>query len=365
MNRRRYGIYHELEVRGRSGEIEQQAFRDTLDQIELADQLGYDSAWFVEHHFTRGFSHSSAPDLVLAAASARTKNIRLGMGVSLLPFLSPIRIAERVGTLDVISGGRVEFGTGRGASPLEYQAFQRPFEQSREIWEDHLAAVEEIFEADGGEVTREGTYYNIPGVSILPRPVQKPGPPVWVASTSLAGFTAAAKGGYNLLCIPILKGLPELAKDIAEYKRVLAENGHDPEKARIGCLVPWFVSANGEGLEDAVSAFMWYIRRQVNLVTPPDYTDAQHATYKVFGQLAAGMSEEKAIATLSEHRMVVMEDVAGSKKVAEEFFDAGVTDLLGQFRVGGLKHELVSRSMELFANEVVNIKDVVKLGVAK
>lgn len=355
MNKRRYGIYHELEVRGRSGEIEQQSFNETMEQIELADELGYSSAWFVEHHFTRGFSHSSAPDLVLAAVARTTKNIRFGVGVSLLPFLSPIRIAERIGTLDVISGGRVEFGTGRGASPLEYQAFQRPFEKSREIWEDHLAAVEEIFDANGAEVTREGTYYNIPGVSILPRPVQKPGPPIWVASTSLAGFTAAAKGGYNLLCIPILKGLPELSKDIAEYKRVLAENGHDPEKARIGCLVPWFVSDDGSGMEEAVAAFMWYIRRQVNLVTPPDYTDAQHATYKVFGQLAAGMSEEDAIKTLNEHRMIVMDDIAGSKKAVEEFFDAGVTDILGQFRVGGLSHELVNRSMEIFAKEVVDI----------
>jgi hypothetical protein len=105
-----------------------------------------------------------------------------------------------------------------------------------------------------------------------------------------------------------------------------------------------------------VSAFMWYIRRQVNLVTPPDYTDAQHATYKVFGQLAAGMSEEKAIATLNEHRMVVMDDIAGSKKAMEEFFEAGVTDLLGQFRVGGLQDSLVRRSMQLFANDVAGFE---------
>ncbi len=355
MPERRYGIYHELEVRGRTSEIEQRCFHETLEQIELADQLGYNSAWFVEHHFTRGFSHSSAPDLLLAAASRSTESIRLGVGVSLLPFLSPIRVAERIGTLDVISNGRVEFGTGRGASPLEYQAFQRPFEQSREIWEDHLAAVEEIFAADGKEVTREGTYYSIPGVSILPRPVQKPGPPVWVASTSLAGFTAAAKGGYNLLCIPILKGLEALSEDIAEYKRVLEENGHDPAEKRIGCLVPWFVTPDGSGMDEAVAAFMWYIRRQVNLVTPPDYTDSQHATYKVFGQLAAGMSEENAISTLNEHRMIVMDDIDGSKKAEDEFFEAGVTDLLGQFRVGGLSHELVSRSMQVFANDVTRM----------
>ena len=80
--------------------------------------------------------------------------LAFGLGVMLLPFLSPIRVAERVATLDILSNGRVLFGTGRGASPIEYQAFQRPFEQSRQIWEDHLDAVLEIFSADGGEVTR-------------------------------------------------------------------------------------------------------------------------------------------------------------------------------------------------------------------
>jgi alkanesulfonate monooxygenase SsuD/methylene tetrahydromethanopterin reductase-like flavin-dependent oxidoreductase (luciferase family) len=241
--KKHYGIFHELEVRGRTTEVEQQSFHEVLAQIELADRLGYNSAWFVEHHFTRGFSHSSAPDLVLAAAARNTSHIHLGLGVVLLPFLNPIRVAERIGTLDVISNGRVEFGTGRGASPIEYQAFQRPFEQSRQIWEDHLDAVLEIFKADGAEVTRKGTYYDIPGVSVLPRPVQKPHPRVWVASTSTAGFTAAAEQGHNLLCIPILKGLEGLAEDIQEYKRVLAENDHDPDKARIGvwvvCLTSW------------------------------------------------------------------------------------------------------------------------------
>src|SRR3954467_9384024 len=120
-------MFYELEVRGRTREIEQRQFENVLAQISTADDLGYGSVWFVEHHFTRGFSHSSAPDLMLAAAARTTKNIKLGLGVVLLPFLSPIRVAERVATLDIISNGRVLFGTGRGASPREYQAFQRPF----------------------------------------------------------------------------------------------------------------------------------------------------------------------------------------------------------------------------------------------
>ena len=143
----RISLGYELEVRGRTREVEQRAFQNVIDQVVLGDRLGYDTAWFVEHHFTRGFSHSSAPDLVLAAISQRTERIHLGLGVVLLPFQSPIRTAERVATLDVLSGGRVEFGTGRGASPLEYQAFQRPFEKSRQIWEDSLEATLAIWRA--------------------------------------------------------------------------------------------------------------------------------------------------------------------------------------------------------------------------
>jgi len=352
MAKRNFGIFYEVAVRGRTSEIEHEMFHNVLKQIDLADSLGYDAAWFVEHHFTRGFSHSSAPDLMLAAAARTTKNIKLGLGVVLLPFLSPIRVAERVATLDIISNGRVLFGTGRGASPIEYQAFRRPFEQSRQIWEEHLDAVLEIFSADGAEVTREGTYYQIPGVSVLPRPIQKPYPEVWVASTSLDGFMAAAEHGYHLLCMPILKGLEGLAEDVAKYKAKLAERGFDPATRRVAMMVPWYVTQGSEPMDDVVSAFMWYIRRQVNLVAPPDYRDARHATFKVFGQLAAGMSEEKALEELTRNRMIVLADVAGSKKALDEFFAAGATDLIGQFEVGGMTHERTVSAMELFAREV-------------
>jgi alkanesulfonate monooxygenase SsuD/methylene tetrahydromethanopterin reductase-like flavin-dependent oxidoreductase (luciferase family) len=141
----RVGIGYELEVRGRSSEIEQQAFENLLTQGVLADRLGYSTLWMVQHHFTRGFSHSSAPDLVLAALSRITERIRLGLGVVLLPFNHPIRTAERVATLDILSRGRLEFGTGRGASPLEYQAFGMPFEKSRQLWEDNIDIVLKIF----------------------------------------------------------------------------------------------------------------------------------------------------------------------------------------------------------------------------
>jgi len=350
----RTGVFFEIEVRGRTPEVEQQAFENVLAQIVLAEELGFGSAWFVEHHFTRGFSHSSAPDLMIAAAARLTHRIRLGLGVVLLPFVHPVRTAERVATLDILSKGRIEFGTGRGASPLEYQAFKRPFELSREIWEENLDAVLQIWAADGEPLEIEHDLWAVPNVSVYPRPVQNPHPPVWVASTSLDGFIAAAKQGYDLLCMPILKGIDDLAEDLAQYKQTLAAHDFDPDERRIAMLVPWHVAAtHDEAISASADAMVWYIRRQVNQVVPPGYTDARHASYRVMGQLAAGLPPEEAISVLNEHGMAVLDDVEGSRKAMARFVDAGATDILGQFQVGGLDHEATASSMKLFANEVV------------
>ncbi|MCT9934032.1 LLM class flavin-dependent oxidoreductase [Planotetraspora sp. A-T 1434] len=349
----RISLGYELEVRGRTREVERQAFHNVIEQVVLGDELGFDTAWFVEHHFTRGFSHSSAPDLVLAAASQRTARIHLGLGVVLLPFQSPIRTAERVATLDIVSDGRVEFGTGRGASPLEYQAFQRPFEQSRALWEDSLEAVLAIWNADGEPVSRSTQFFEIPDVGVYPRPVQRPHPPVWVASTSLDGYLAAARKGYNLLGMTMLKGIDEVAADIAKYRECLADSGFDPDTRRIALMIPWFVGpTRDEAIAVAADPVLWYIRRQVNLVTPPDYYDARHATHRVLGQLAAGLPPDEAMATLREHLMVVVDDVAGSRKAVARIAEAGATDLILQAQVGGLAHGHVCDSMRRFMTEV-------------
>jgi alkanesulfonate monooxygenase SsuD/methylene tetrahydromethanopterin reductase-like flavin-dependent oxidoreductase (luciferase family) len=357
MAKLRAGLGYELEVRGRTKEVEQRAFENLIEQVTLADGLGYNTVWMVEHHFTRGFSHSSAPDIVLSALARVTQRIRLGLGVVLLPFSHPIRTAERVATMDIISGGRIEFGTGRGASPLEYQAFQRPFEQSRALWEQNLDTVLGIWEADGEPYSAEHEYWSVPDVGVYPRPVQEPHPPVWVASTSLDGYLQAARRGYNLLGMTMLKGIDDVAEDIAKYKEELERCGFDPETRKIGLMIPWHVApTTEEAYANAADAVMWYIRRQVNLVAPPDYYDARHASHRVLGALAAGQSQEEAIETLRENLMIVIDDVQGSRKAVERLEEAGVTDLVGQFQVGGLDNEHVLNSIKLFASDVVEVR---------
>jgi natural product biosynthesis luciferase-like monooxygenase protein len=351
-----FGIGYELEVRGRTREIEQRAFNNVLAQISMADELGYHSAWFVEHHFTRGFSHSSAPDLVLAAAARETRNIRLGLGVVLLPFSHPVRTAERIATLDVLSHGRVEFGTGRGASPLEYQVFQQPFEQSRRLWEVNVDTVLQILAADGEPVTIENEYWTIPSVGVYPRPVQEPYPPVWVASTSLDGFVAAAQRGFNLMVMPMVKGIDGLAEDLDVYRTTLEKSGFDPASRRVAAMIPWHVAATRDAARKTASdSLMWYMRRQLTLVVPPDTYDARHATYRVFGHEALDRPNDEAVDVLCEHLMVVIDDVESSRRAVARLQSEGITDVLCQFQVGGLDNDAVMNSINLFATEVAEL----------
>src|SRR6187397_3339648 len=142
----RFGVFYELQLpKPWVPDDEYTLLNNALDQIELADRLGFDFAWEVEHHFLEEYSHSSAPEVFLAAASQRTKQIRLGHGIIQLPTNHPARVAERVSTLDLLSHGRVELGIGEGSTTTELHPFGRRFRDKREIWEDAVAALIPMF----------------------------------------------------------------------------------------------------------------------------------------------------------------------------------------------------------------------------
>ena len=144
---------HQLPRPWRPG-AELKLFQDALDQVELADRVGFDHMWEVEHHFLEEYAHSSAPEVFLAAASQRSKRIRLGHGIVLLPpaYNHPARVAERIATLDLVSNGRVEFGTGESASVTELGGFDRDMDTKREVWEDALRCIIPMFRDQGVEL---------------------------------------------------------------------------------------------------------------------------------------------------------------------------------------------------------------------
>src|SRR6266850_2327073 len=197
----RFGIFYEHQFPrpwDEGGEL--QLFQDALDQVELADQLGIDHAWEVEHHFLEEYSHSSAPEVFLAAASQRTKQIRLGHGIVLMPpgYNHPARIAERIATLDLVSKGRVDFGTGESASRAELEGFGITPAERRAMWRETVEQVANMLALDPYP-GYQGKYFSMPVRNVVPKPVQKPHPPLWVACSRRETIHLAAKLGIGAL----------------------------------------------------------------------------------------------------------------------------------------------------------------------
>lgn len=194
----KFGIFYEHQLpREWEESSEHRLFQDSLQQIELADRLGFHYAWEVEHHFLEEYSHSSAPEVFLAAASQRTSNIRLGHGIVQMTTNHPARVAEKVATLDLISNGRVELGLGEGSSVTELHPFNLRFRDKRDIWEDAVKCTLPMFWNHGWEY--DGEYFKFPRRAVVPKPLQKPHPPLWVACSQLNTIKYAAHRGMGAL----------------------------------------------------------------------------------------------------------------------------------------------------------------------
>ncbi len=219
----KFGIFYELQrPRPWGPDGEENLVREALEQIELADRLGFDSVWEVEHHFLEEYSHSSAPEVFLAAASQRTKRIRLGHGIVQLPlgFNHPARVAERIGMLDLVSGGRVEFGTGQGSSQAELGGFGVDRDLKHNQWEEALDAVIRMM-TEEPFTGHDGRFFSMPPRNVIPKPKQKPHPPLWVACSRRDTILTAARKGLGALSFSFVE--PEAAKAwVDDYYRIIA-----------------------------------------------------------------------------------------------------------------------------------------------
>jgi len=194
----KFGIFYEHQLpRPWKEHSEYELLQNSLTQIELADKLSYDYAWEVEHHFLEEYSHSSAPEVFLGAASQRTTNIRLGHGVIQLPTNQPHRVAERVATLDLLSKGRVELGMGEGAGPAELHPFGTQVRSKRDRWEEAVKAIIPMFTKESWEF--HGEYHDFPARNVIPKPYQKPHPPLWVACSNIKTIGQAGEWGMGAL----------------------------------------------------------------------------------------------------------------------------------------------------------------------
>jgi alkanesulfonate monooxygenase SsuD/methylene tetrahydromethanopterin reductase-like flavin-dependent oxidoreductase (luciferase family) len=227
----KFGIFYEHQLpRPWTDGSEQKLFQDALAQVELADRLGIDYAWEVEHHFLEEYSHSSAPEVFLAAASQRTTRIRLGHGIVLMPpgYNHPARVAERIATLDLVSNGRVDFGTGESASRAELEGFGVNPTERRAMWREAVEQVANMMVMDPYSGF-DGKYFSMPVRNVLPKPVQKPHPPLWVACSNRETIHLAAQLGMGALTFAFID--PAEAKHWVDdyydtFKRECVPIGH-------------------------------------------------------------------------------------------------------------------------------------------
>ena len=345
----KFGIFYEHQLPRPWGPTDEyDLLQNSLKQVELADQLGYDYVWEVEHHFLEEYSHSPAPEVFLAAASQRTKNIRLGHGIIQITTNQPHRVAERVATLDLISGGRVELGIGEGAGPAELHPFGTRVRDKRERWEEAVQAIIPMFTRTSWEF--HGKWHDFPARNVVPKPFQKPHPPLWVACSNIQTIAKAGEWGMGALGFSFVS--PEAAKAwVHRYYNTLLHGSKPlceyPKNPNIA-IVNGFMCArtDEEALEKAagwtffIFALSYYGRKGV---------DAP-GTSNLWGEYQEWRKTEKAQTALRNGLIGSPETI---RKRLRQFADAQVDQVILLNQAGRTTHQDICESLELFAKEVM------------
>lgn len=225
----KFGLFYELQLPKPADEDqwnpgdEKRIYHEMLDQVALADSLGFDYVFEVEHHFLEEYSHSSSPELMMAALSQRTKNIRLGHGIVLTPpaYNHPARVAERISALDILSNGRVEFGSGESASEMELGGFGVERGLKKAMWEEATREITNMMVSTPYQGF-EGEFFSMPPRNVIPKPIQKPHPPLWVAASRRETTMVAARLGMGSLGFGF-ETPDELGERALEYYRLVRE----------------------------------------------------------------------------------------------------------------------------------------------
>ncbi|HZT88232.1 MAG TPA: LLM class flavin-dependent oxidoreductase [Stellaceae bacterium] len=345
----KFGVFYEHQLpRPWGPNSEYELLQQSLAQVELADRLGYHYVWEVEHHFLEEYSHSSAPEVFLGAASQRTRQIRLGHGIVQLTTNQPHRVAERAATLDLLSGGRLELGMGEGAGPAELHPFGIRVRDKRERWEEAVRAIVPMFTSENWEF--HGQYYDFPARNMIPKPYQKPHPPLWVACSNIQTIANAGEWGMGALGFSFVSpdaarawvhryynNLLYRAKPLTDYRR-------NPNIA----IVNGFMCArtDEEALEKAsgwtffIFALSYYGRKGVDAPGTSnlwrEYQDWRHT--------------EKAQQALRNGLIGSPETI---RRRLRQFEEAHVDQVILLNQAGRTTHQDICDSLELFAAEVM------------
>jgi alkanesulfonate monooxygenase SsuD/methylene tetrahydromethanopterin reductase-like flavin-dependent oxidoreductase (luciferase family) len=368
----RFGIFYEHQLpRPWAEGDEHRLLRNALEQIELADRLGYDYVWEVEHHFLEEYSHSSAPEVFLGAVSQRTRSIRIGHGIVQLPvgFNHPARVAERIATLDLVSDGRVEFGTGEASSEAELGGFGVERATKRAQWTEALDVVtrllvEEPFSGHRGE------HITVPPRNLVPKPLQRPHPPLWVACSRRDTIHLAATKGIGALSFSFVEA-DEAKAWVDDYYGTIASDACVPGgfsvNANVACVLPFMCHEDEEtaierGLDGA--HFFGYSLGHYYVFGNhlPGRTDVweeflENRDRFGFHRQVAARTGQVLGAQLMEQGLGSLRGAIGTpaqiRELVRAYEGAGVDQLIFVSQAGRNRHEHICESLELFARDVM------------
>lgn len=355
----KFGVFYELQLpKPWLPGDEERLFHEALDQVVLADKLGYDHAWEVEHHFLDEYSHSSAPEVFLAAAAARTKNIRVGHGIrQVIPnYNHPARTAEGLATLDIISHGRVDFGIGEGATRLELGGFHIPAREKRAMAIEAGEQIANMMALDPYPGF-EGKYFSMPCRNVLPKPVQKPHPPMWMACTNRDTIKVAAELGVGALAFSFLN--PEEANTWSEiYYGIIKSDQCKPightVNANIAMVSNFSVHHDrAEAIRRGHEGFEFFgyaLNALVAHDTVPGRTDMWGDYLKKRGDRTEEMI---AAAALSENYASGIGTPDDMRSHLRAFQASGIDQVIFMQQAGRNRHDHICQSLELFAAEVM------------
>lgn len=342
-------------------QAEQTAYQEALEQIEFADSLGFNTLWLVEHHFREGRSHCSCPEAVLGAISQRTENLRLGFGVTLVPhdFLHPARVAEKVATVDVLSGGRVEWGTGR-STPFEQMAFGVDQDKTRAQQKAALATIAGMWREEYYEEHSE--FLDFPPRMVMPKPVQDPHPPAWMAATSPESSGIAGSLGLGLLSFTIMQPVEMMAERIRAYKEAAKDPDPITDVVNDRCAAYTLVHC-AESMEQAEdngvweSVWWWYQNIAEFILEWEIQTYDQELQDKLFPLLSKFADGDIDPERFNDADMIIVGDPERCIEKMKRYADLGVDQLLCYTQFGSLSHEAVLRNLELLGEEVVPVME--------
>ncbi len=348
----RFGTYYFLQAP--PGTSHEEVVQREFAQILLSEELGYDTVWLTEHHFIE-YGISVSPMALAAAIAGSTRRIGIALAAVILPFHEPLRLAEEIAFVDLLSKGRLRVGIGRGNRPIEFAGYRIPQEENRERFGEILEVMIQAWTQE--KVSFHGKFFTIDGIPVIPKPYQKPHPPLMLVCVSPETIQMAARHGWTMLNSILFGPFSQITQSRDIYVETMRNTGYSEAEVR-KALQSWGVSrhiyvapTDSQALREAEAAECWYQQSLARFLVPENINTAPSALQPQFRAIAERLK------TVTWEKLVEETVLFGSPERivdrVQEMYEAGVGELLCWMNFGGLPHELVTRSMRLFAEKVI------------